>query len=70
MNMLTDDEWNRLLPKLREQCPRLTEQDFVDADQRIDTLSAKIQNRHWINRIEARRIVLALLQDIRSPAGA
>lgn len=65
MNVLSEDEWNRLLPELRARCPRLTEDDLAGAERRIDLLSAKIQNRHWIDRVTARRTVLALLDEIR-----
>ena len=61
MNMIPDETWQRLLPSLRARCPRLTEDDILDAHQRIDLLSAKIQNRHWVDRVTARRIVLELL---------
>ena len=59
-NQIPDAEWQQLLPKLRERCPRLTEADLADAGQRVDLLSAKIQNRHWVDRVTARRIVLEL----------
>ena len=59
-----------LLPKLRQRCPRLTEQDLGECEQRIDLLTAKIQNRHWINRIAARRTVLALLKEVGALAAA
>lgn len=63
-SMLTipDDQWQQLLPKLRTQCPRLTALDLSECQQRIDLLTAKIQNRHWVNRVVARRTVLAMLQ--------
>ena len=63
-SMLTipDDQWQQLLPKLRKQCPRLTALDLSECQQRIDLLTAKIQNRHWVNRVVARRTVLAMLQ--------
>ena len=65
MNMIGDELWARLLPRLRERCPRLTEADLADAGQRIDLLTAKIQNRHWIDKVAAQRIVLELLQEQR-----
>lgn len=61
VNMIADDVWQQVLPKLRARCPRLTEDDLADAGQRIDLLSGKIQNRHWVDRVTARRIVLELL---------
>jgi hypothetical protein len=57
-NMLNDDQWQRLLPALRERFDRLTEQDLSDCGQRLDLLTAKVQNRHWIDRIQAQRLVL------------
>jgi hypothetical protein len=71
--MLTvpDDQWRQLLPRLRLQCPRLTLNDLAESQQRIDLLIAKIQNRHWVDRITARRTVLSLLQLTGGvPAGA
>jgi hypothetical protein len=71
--MLTvpDDQWQLLLPRLRLQCPRLTLSDLAESQQRIDLLIAKIQNRHWVDRITARRTVLSLLQLTGGvPAGA
>jgi hypothetical protein len=63
MNMIPDDIWSRVLPLVRNRCPRLTEQDIAEAQQRVDLLTAKIQNRHWCDRITARRTVLQLLQE-------
>jgi hypothetical protein len=71
--MLTvpDDQWQLLLPRLRQQCPRLTALDLAESQQRIDLLIAKIQNRHWVDRVTARRTVLSLLQLTGGvPAGA
>jgi hypothetical protein len=62
MLTIPDDQWQQVLPKLRKQCPRLTELDLKECQQRIDLLTAKIQNRHWVNRVVARRVVLSLLQ--------
>jgi hypothetical protein len=62
MLTIPDDQWQQLLPKLRKQCPRLTELDLKECQQRIDLLTAKIQNRHWVDRVAARRTVLSLLQ--------
>lgn len=61
MNVLTDDQWLKLLPPLRASCPRLTEQDLDEAKGRVDLLTAKVQNRHWIDRVAARRAVFAAL---------
>ncbi len=62
MLTIPDDQWQQVLPKLRKQCPRLTELDLKECQQRIDLLTAKIQNRHLVNRVTARRTVLSLLQ--------
>ena len=64
MNILADDTWQKLVPLLKQRCPRLTPADLGEAQQRIDLLTAKIQNRHWISRTEARRVVLGLLKDM------
>ncbi len=63
MNQIPDATWLSILPKLKAQCPRLTELDLKEAEQRIDLLTAKIQNRHWVSRIVARRTILLLLQN-------
>jgi hypothetical protein len=68
MNMIPPEVWNRLLPALRSRCPRLTEQDFAECQSRIDLLIAKIQNRHWSDRITARRTVLKLLSEAGVPS--
>jgi hypothetical protein len=62
MLTIPDDQWQQVLPKLRKQCPRLTELDLKESQQRIDLLTAKIQSRHWVSRVVARRTVLSLLQ--------
>lgn len=61
MNVLTEDQWQKLIPKLRARCPRLTEQDLAEAKGRVDLLTAKVQNRHWIDKVSARRTVFAAL---------
>lgn len=63
MNVLTDDQWQKLIPALRARCPRLTEQDLEEAMGRVDLLTAKVQNRHWIDKVSARRAVFAALAD-------
>ena len=60
MNQLTADQWNSLLPKLREVCPRITADDLADCDQRLDLLVAKVQNRHWVNRTDATKTVVGV----------
>jgi len=64
--MIPDDVWQKILPTLRTRCPRLTEQDLRETEQRVDLLIAKIQNRHWSSRMAAQQLVLGLL----SGAGA
>jgi hypothetical protein len=61
MNIIDDATWRNLLPALRTRCPRLTEQDIVECEQRVDLLTAKIQNRHWCDRMTAQRTVTDLL---------
>jgi hypothetical protein len=56
------DQWRQLLPGLRRRCPLLTDADLAEGQRRIDLLTAKIQNRHWVDRVTARRTVLELLQ--------
>ncbi len=61
MNVLTAEQWQSVLPKLRETCPRLTEQDLRECECRVDLLTAKVQNRHWVSKVVAKRTVLGLL---------
>ena len=68
MNILSDDVWRKIEGPLRKQCPRLTREDLAEAQSRIDLLIAKIQNRHWISKTEARLIVLGLIKDAGVPA--
>jgi len=71
MNMIPDAQWSRLLPALRSACPRLTEQDLTECEQRVDLLTAKIQNRHWIEKHAARRLAMKLLGEAAAlPGGA
>lgn len=63
MTIIPEEVWRTIEPKLRERCPRLTHNDLLEAQRRIDLLSAKIQSRHWVSRETARRIVLSLLKD-------
>ena len=62
MNVLSESQWATLEPLLKKACPNLTPQDLTDSQLRVDILTAKIQNRHWIDRVEAQRLVLGLLQ--------
>lgn len=70
MNVMTDQQWTALLPRLRATCPRLTAQDLDEAKGRIDLLTAKIQNRHWCSRTLAQQTVLKLLDETRVAATA
>ncbi len=62
MNQIPDPVYQQIVPGLKKACPRLTELDLREAQQRIDLLTAKIQNRHWVSKIVARRTVLGLLK--------
>ncbi len=62
MNVLTASQWATLEPLLKKACPRLTPLDLVESQFRVDLLTAKIQNRHWMERVAAQRVVLGLLQ--------
>ncbi len=61
MNVLSAEVFAKIVPGLKARCPRLTELDLFETQHRIDLIVAKIQNRHWISRVEARRIVLEQL---------
>lgn len=61
MNLLPDTTWAQLVPRIKATCPRLTESDLAESQQRIDLLTAKIQNRHWVSRSDAQRTVLGAL---------
>lgn len=60
MNTFDNADWQRLLPDLKAACPRLTPADLAESQQRIDLLAAKIQNRHWVSRTEAKHTILTL----------
>ncbi len=62
MNVLTDSQWTTLEPLLKKTCPRLTPLDLSESQHRVDILTAKIQNRHWMDRVAAQRVVVGLLQ--------
>lgn len=62
-NMLTAEEWQLLLPALRRTFTRLTEDDLRDCAQRMDLTVAKVQNRHWLDRVSAQRQVLAVVNE-------
>ena len=63
MNEIPAAIWAKILPEVTKRCPRLTPLDLSEAQGRIDLLTAKIQNRHWVSKIEARRLILVLLKD-------
>lgn len=69
MNIIDPVTWQKLLPALRARCPRLTEQDIAESQQRVDLLTAKIQNRHWCDRMTAQRTVTGLLASVTAAAG-
>ena len=62
MNLLTDSQWAILEPLAKKACPRLTPLDLVECQRRVDILTAKIQNRHWMDRVAAQHLVIGLLQ--------
>lgn len=62
MNVLSESQWATLVPLLRKHCPRLTPSDLAACGRQVDILSAKIQNRHWMDRVVAQRLVLSLMQ--------
>lgn len=62
MNVIPVASWPALEPLLRQHCPLLTPLDIVECGRRVDLLTAKIQNRHWMDRVAARRVVLGLMQ--------
>ncbi len=61
MNIIPEAAWPAVVEALRQHCPRLTPADFADSGRRVDLLTAKIQNRHWISRIAARRVVMGVV---------
>lgn len=65
-----DDTWRRLLPALRQAFPRITAADWDDCQRRIDLVVAKVQNRHWIDKITARRQAYAVVAPLLAGAGA
>ena len=62
MMTLSPEQWEALLPELRSRCPRLTPTDLDECERRSDILIAKIQNRHWISKDDAMRLLWELLQ--------
>ncbi len=61
MITFNDTQWETLLPTLRTACPRLTDQDLAECEQRSDLLVAKLQNRQWISRSQAEALLTSLL---------
>lgn len=59
--ILSEEDWQRLLPKLRERCPRLTPDDLAGCERRTDLLESRIQYRQWISRRDARLVIAELL---------
>ncbi len=64
MYVISDEQWQKLVPSLRKKCPRLTEQDLVEAKGRLDLTVAKIQNRHWCDKLTAQRTLRGLLTEL------
>lgn len=62
MNVIPEAKWATLMPLLKKSCPRLTPLDLSECQFRVDILTAKIQNRHWMDRVAAQRVVLGLMQ--------
>lgn len=62
MQQIPDSLWTRMLPKIKELCPRLTSSDLKECEQRLDLLCAKIQNRHWVSRHDAETTAFAILK--------
>ncbi|TVR45906.1 MAG: hypothetical protein EA402_03585 [Planctomycetota bacterium] len=69
-NLFSEEEWQRLLPHLRSTFTRLTEADLRDCAPRLDLTVAKVQNRHWLDRVTAQRQVLDLVQRVLAGSGA
>ncbi|MCS6970096.1 MAG: hypothetical protein RMM29_02220 [Planctomycetota bacterium] len=61
MTVLDPAQWEALVRAVRQACPRLTERDLAECQCRLDILVAKIQNRHWVSRRDAERLVRQLL---------
>ena len=62
-NMLSESDWQRVLPSLRSTFSRLSEDDLADCALRVDLTVAKVQNRHWLDRITAQRQVLHVINN-------
>jgi hypothetical protein len=70
MNIIPAELWTKVEPAIRKQCPRLTATDISETQNRVDLLIAKIQNRQWISRREAQRLVLSALKGAGMPVEA
>jgi len=70
MNIIPAELWTKIEPVIRKQCPRLTATDISETQNRVDILIAKIQNRQWISRREAQRLVLSALKGAGMPVTA
>lgn len=60
MSLFTDADWQKLLPLVRARCPRLTPTDLAECGRCSEALEAKIQNRHWLSKTAARRLLVAM----------
>jgi hypothetical protein len=67
MNILPEATWLQLTPRIKAACPRLTDDDLAESQRRIDLLTARIQNRHWVSRSAAQRTVLGALSALGLP---
>ena len=68
MQEIPENVWSRMLPKIKELCPRLTAEDLSEATGRFDLLTAKIQNRHWVSRKDAEATAFSILKDAEASA--
>jgi hypothetical protein len=70
MALFDEATWQRLLPRLRQRCPRLTVEDLAACERRGDLLVSRIQNRQWISVNAAQRLLLELMRECGRPVGA
>ena len=68
MKRMDDAVWAHVAAALKQSCPRITEQDLSECEQRIDLLVAKIQNRHWVSRTKAEELAFVMLKDAEASA--
>ena len=68
MQQIPEPIWQRMLPKIKELCPRLTAEDLSECALRFDILTAKIQNRHWVSRKDAESTAFSIMKDAEASA--